>query len=83
MNEYRDQLAAERGISEQDRDLLMTGADEETLLRQADLLEPLPDRTKGNRAPREGRFVRVSDDNSSMREFTRELLDGSDNILDH
>ncbi|TCJ23545.1 hypothetical protein E0W80_10410 [Microbacterium sp. PI-1] len=76
---YRDQLATERGISDEDRDLLMTGTDEDTLLRQANLLEPLPTLTGGNIARKEGQHVTGrTDDNQTMREFAKELFDRAD-----
>lgn len=72
---YRDQLATERGITDEDRDLLMTGADEDTLLRQANLLEPLPSLTGGNVARKEGRHVAgPTDENKTMRTFVNELM---------
>ncbi|MBD8012660.1 hypothetical protein H9633_10160 [Microbacterium sp. Re1] len=76
---YRDQLAAERGISNEDRDLLMTGDTEEWLLQQADLLAPLPDLTKNNRAPKEGQRVDRADPEPTMREFVQELIHGPNN----
>lgn len=79
VTEYRDQLATERGLSDQERDLLLTGADPETLLMQADRLSPLPDRTRGNVAPREGRTVERDSRDQSMLEFTRDLF-GRDDV---
>lgn len=77
---YRDQLAAERGISDEDRNLLMTGTDEDTLLRQANLLEPLPSLTGGNIARKEGQPVAgPTDDNKTMRAFVNDLFDRADN----
>ncbi|GAA4191983.1 hypothetical protein GCM10022219_11620 [Microbacterium oryzae] len=64
---FRDKLAAERGISDEDRDLLLTGTDETTLLAQADYLEPPRDLTKGNVARREGQYV--SPGSSSEQRF--------------
>lgn len=52
----RSDIAAAHGISVEDRDLFLTGADEETLTAQAKrLAERIADRKKqGNVAPREG-----------------------------
>lgn len=73
--DYRNLLAAERGISDEDRDLLMTGTDEETLLAQANLLEPLPELTHGNVARNEGKHVDPpSSDNTTMRDFAEHLF---------
>lgn len=72
---YRDQLATERGITDEDRDLLMTGADEDTLLRQANLLEPLLDRTQGNVARNEGKNVaEPSREYTNMREWASDVF---------
>lgn len=79
---YRDQLATERGISNEDRDLLMTGDTEEWLLMQADLLAPLPDLTKGNVAPREGRTVQTHDPDRDTHGFVQKLIHGSNDPLD-
>jgi hypothetical protein len=80
---FRDELAASRGISDADRDLLLTGTDEATLLMQADHLEPLPDLTKGNVAPKEGQYVSPgSSEQQKFSAFVKELFDGPSNILD-
>lgn len=76
---FRDELAAARGISDEDRDLLLTGTDEETLLMQADRIEPLPDLTKGNVAPKEGQLVSPSvSKQQQMSEFVNDLFNTSD-----
>jgi hypothetical protein len=80
--QIRDRIANERGINDLDRDLLLTGTDEATLLRQAEFLGPLPDLTRGNVAPREGQAVRNIDphpEQKELREFARSLFDQSDN----
>lgn len=78
----RSDIAAVYGISAEDRDLFLTGTDEETLTAQAKrLAQREVDRKKrGNVAPKEG----GSADNTShpassdMREFTRELFGRDD-----
>ena len=78
---YRDQLATERGISDEDRDLLLTGNTEEWLLMQADLLSPAPKLTDGNVAPKEGRYVHTPTPDRTMSDFTQELIHGRSNDL--
>jgi len=53
----RSDIAARHGISAEDRDLFLTGADEETLTKQAERLAAhVAERKKqGNRAPLQGR----------------------------
>ncbi|WP_336643497.1 hypothetical protein [Microbacterium sp. MMO-113] len=76
---YRDQLAAEKGIDDADRDLLMTGTTEEVLLAQANLLAGFNARPleRRNVAPREGRHVDAPHpEDRDMREFARQLIHG-------
>lgn len=72
----RSDIAAKHGISAEDRDLFLTGTDEETLTAQAKrLAEAVSDRkTKGNTAPREGSNPNPDGSDSNMRAFTRELF---------
>ena len=74
----RSDVAAKFGISAEDRDLFLTGADEDTLTAQAQRLAAREaDRKKqGNVAPKEGASP-VGKPQSDMREFTRSLF-GSD-----
>lgn len=69
-------IQAKHGISDEDADLFLTGADEDALTKQAErLAEHAQDRKKqGNRSPREGDNQRPDGDDSSMREFTRNLF---------
>ena len=71
----RSDIAAKHGISAEDRDLFLTGADEETLTAQAQrLAQREADRKKqGNVAPKEGGNPNPvkSDD---MRSFANELF---------
>lgn len=70
-------IATRFGVSEQDRTLLMTGADEATLLAQAERLGQ-PSRPLGNVAPREGGVVKVTENvgQREMREFVNDLFGG-------
>ena len=72
----RSDIAAEYGVSAEDRDLFLTGADRETLEAQAKRLAAREsDRKKqGNVAPKEGASHGSGADNSDMREFTRNLF---------
>lgn len=78
----RSDIAARHGISAEDRDLFLTGADEETLTAQAKrLTEREADRKKrGNVAPKEGGSAdhgsHQGDD--GIREFARSLFGRSD-----
>lgn len=69
-------IQAAHGISDEDAELFLTGADEEALNRQAErLAQHSEDRKKqGNRSPREGENKRPDGDLDPMREFTRELF---------
>lgn len=81
--ELRDQIAATHGITDEDRDILMTGTDEATLTAQAERLSGIPKLSQGNRAPREGYTVNAPDPDESSREYVRAIFGGSDDILDH
>lgn len=72
----RLRVAAKHGISDEDADLFLTGADEATLTKQAERLAQRADGRKkaGNHVPREGNNPN-SGSNSDMREFTRRLFD--------
>lgn len=73
----RSDIAAEHGITAQDRDLFLTGTDEETLTAQAKrLAERETERKKqGNHAPREGDTKQAGNANEqSAREFAGELF---------
>jgi hypothetical protein len=67
----RSDIAAAHGISAEDRDLFLTGTDEETLTAQAKRLsEREADRKKqGNRAPHEGKtpLLKVDDERAAVR----------------
>lgn len=76
---YRDQLAAERGLSDEDRELLLTGADEETLLRQADFLAP-PAPVRQNVAPKEGQHLPNPKPEATMRTFAQHLIHGNNDL---
>lgn len=70
----RAEIANAHGISAEDRDLFLTGSDEESLTTQA---KRLADRDKGakkqgNHVPREGETNKPPND--EMREFTRNLF---------
>lgn len=71
----RSDIAAKHGLSAEDRDLFLTGADESTLNAQAQrLAERVADRKKqGNFAPKEGTTPTGSTD-SGEREFVRNLF---------
>jgi hypothetical protein len=76
----RSDIAAKHGISAEDRDLFLTGTDEDTLTAQAARLAAKEtDRKKnGNVAPREGATKKTGDAKTDMREFTRGLFGDSD-----
>jgi hypothetical protein len=67
----RSDIAAAHGISAEDRDLFLTGTDEETLTAQAKRLsEREADRKKqGNRAPNEGKtpLLKADDERAAVR----------------
>jgi murein DD-endopeptidase MepM/ murein hydrolase activator NlpD len=72
----RSDIAAKHGISAEDRDLFLTGVDEETLTAQAQrLAQREADRKKqGNVAPKEGGNPNPSGGGGDLREFTRNLF---------
>jgi len=74
----RSDIAARHGISADDRDLFLTGTDEETLTAQAErLAERDSERKKqGNYVPKEGKSTRQTDPTDDA-EFARQLF-GSD-----
>ena len=72
----RSNVAAKYGISAEDRDLFLTGADESTLTAQAQrLADREEDRKKqGNYAPKEGTSPSPSSGSDDLREFTKKLF---------
>lgn len=77
----RSEIATRHGISAQDRDLFLTGSDEQSLEAQAKrLAERDADQKKnGNRAPKEGRTTTGEDKNKDIRDFTRNLFGSAQN----
>lgn len=77
----RADIASTYGISKEDRDLFLTGSDEDALTAQAKrLADRAADQKKnGNRAPKEGSTTTGADKNKDMREFTRELFGAAQN----
>ena len=73
----RATVANRHGISEEDRDILLTATDEATLeLQAARFAEMRPQHHRANVAPREGLTVaRGSDRDREMREFASELFE--------
>ena len=77
----RSDIAAKFQLGEEDRDLFLTGADEETLTAQAQrLAQRESDRKKqGNIAPNEGDTKSVGKpEDAATREFAAELFGGSE-----
>lgn len=76
----RSDIATKHGISAEDRDLFLTGTDEETLTKQAKRLasRDAEKRQKGGVVRREGGNRGNNDKDSTMREFTRELFQTND-----
>jgi hypothetical protein len=73
----RSDIAAKFGLSAEDRDLFLTGADEDTLTAQA---QRLADRVaavkkQGNVAPKEGNTTSQADEKAPLREFAKQLFD--------
>lgn len=70
----RAEIANAHGISAEDRDLFLTGVDEETLTAQAKRLSERESERKkqGNHVPREGETKKPPTDN--LRDFTRTLF---------
>ena len=75
----RSDIAAKHHISAEDRDLFLTGTNEETLTAQAKrLAERVSERKKqGNQVPREGTSTGAGT-NDPMREFARGLFGRDD-----
>lgn len=77
LESLRVSVASRFGVSEEDRDLLMTGTDEETLALQAERLGSLR-RSMGNVAPNEGRVVQMGDrGDRDMSAFVNQLFDNN------
>ena len=76
----RSDIAAKHGISAEDRDLFLTGSDEETLTAQAKRLaaREADRKSKGNVAPQEGATTTTGKDDTAMREFARGLFNRAD-----
>lgn len=76
----RSDVAAKHGISAEDRDLFLTGSDEETLTAQAKrLAEREADRKKqGNVARKEGSTTTTGKGDADMREYVRDLFNRAD-----
>lgn len=74
----RSDVAAKHGISAEDRDLFLTGTDQETLTKQAERLAGKASERKknSNLAPREGTNPQPAAD--EMRDFTRKLFGRQD-----
>lgn len=72
----RFRIAASHGIGDEDASLFLTGADEETLTRQAQRLsERASDtRKRGNIAPLEGRTNNITTGDAEGRTFVRDLF---------
>lgn len=76
----RSNVAARFGISAEDRDLFLTGTDEDALTAQAKrLAERESERKKsGNVAPREGATTNSGGQDSDMRDFAKSLFKRAD-----
>ena len=74
----RSDIAAAHGISAEDRDLFLTGNDEETLTAQAKRLaaRESEQKRKNNVSPNEGRTPTGA--TSGTAEFARQLFGGTD-----
>jgi hypothetical protein len=74
----RRRVQAAHGISDEDADLFLTGADEESLKAQAERLADRESERKkrGNRVPNEGKNSKAGDD--PMRTFARGLFGATD-----
>ena len=73
----RDALAAKHGVSDADRDLLMSGTDEATLAAQAERLGRAR-LLAGNTAPREGANPELRGSDRDLRQFARDLFGSPD-----
>ncbi|WP_194763968.1 hypothetical protein [Microbacterium sp. UFMG61] len=82
LESLRTSVAARFGVSDEDRALLMTGADEATLTLQAERLGA-PAVPMRNVAPREGTYRQTGDNRSDreMSSFVNELM-GNDTFWD-
>ena len=71
----RSDIAAQHGVSKEDRDLFLTGTDEETLTKQAERLAAhVAERKKqGNRAPLQGRIPESTGERSSWSSVLNQL----------
>lgn len=76
----RSDIAAKFGLSAEDRDLFLTGIDEDTLTAQAERLAAREvDRKKqGNVAPKEGATSTSGSDDSEARDFAAGLFGSTD-----
>lgn len=76
----RSDIAAKHGISAEDRDLFLTGADEDTLTAQAERLAARDRAVKktGNTAPKEGATITTDGGQGEEREFVGNLFGTSD-----
>lgn len=76
----RSNVAAKFGIAPEDRDLFLTGTDEDTLTAQAKrLTERESERKKsGNVAPREGATTNSGGQDSDLRDFAKSLFKRAD-----
>ena len=76
----RSDIASKHGISAEDRDLFLTGSDEESLTAQAKrLAERVADQKKqGNVAPKEGETKTNGKTDTEPREFVKQLFDRAD-----
>jgi len=74
----RSDIAAKHGISAEDRDLFLTGTDEETLTAQATRLagREVDRKKQGNVAPKEGGTTSSGSADSEMRDFARNFFGG-------
>lgn len=81
LGRVRSDVAARFGIGAEDRDLFLTGSDEDSLTAQAKrLVERESDRKKqGNVAPREGVASIQGDKDSGLRDVTRRLFASAQN----
>lgn len=76
----RARIQAKHGISDEDAALFLTGADEDTLTKQAErLAQRAEDRLKnGNRAPLQGRTPTTDSSDGEARAFARNLFGSGD-----
>lgn len=76
----RAEVAATYQIGKEDRDLFLTGADEDTLTAQAKRLAQRESERKlhGNVAPREGGSTNTGQSDGELRDFARSLFAQAD-----